>query len=305
MTGRLLVLEMDADAVSVVDPRTGTVVETVETAFNPHEVVVTPDGSKAYVACALGDEVDVLDTDTWEVTERLTHDTFDFPHGWALAGEHLYLAGTRSNRVYVVDWRADEIVDHFPVDGELTHMIEVTADGSTGYVANIGSDSVSVLDLDAREQVGGFDVGAGPEGIGLHPDEEHLYVANQDDDDLHVVDVTTEDYETVVELPLDRTPVRVVFSPDGEYALVANREGGTLSVVDPAFERGDRTVPWEVKRIRVGLWAGGIAFEPGGERAYVANNKTNDVSVVDMGSLEEIRRIDAVAHPDGIAYLER
>lgn len=308
MSDRLLVLNMDDDELAVVDPHSAVTERTVDTDFNPHEVAVTPDGSKTYVSCALGDTVDVIDNESWEVVERIVHDTFEFPHGWAVGEEHLYLAGTRSERVYLIDWRADEIVDHFETGRELSHMIEVTDDESTGYVANVGSDTVSVVDLQAREVTGEIEVGAGPEGIGLHPDEGYLYVANQDDDDLSVVDLDPDgeaDHETVLELPLGETPVRVVWTPGGETALVANREGGTLSFVDHEHERGGETMPWETKRIRVGLWAGGIAVDPDGHRAYVANNKTNDVSVVDLDAREELRRIHTGLHPDGIAYVER
>lgn len=301
--GKLLVLNMDADSVSVIDPGSGITEREIGTDFNPHEIVVTPDGSKSYVACALGNAVNVIDNDSFEVIERIEHDTFEFPHGLAVAGDELYLAATRSERVYAIDWRHDEIVDHFPTGQELSHMIEVTDDGTTGYVANIGSDTVSVVDLDAREVREHVEVGAGPEGIGLHPEERYLYVANQDDDALQVIDL--DDRETVAERRLGETPVRVVWTPDGRYALVANREGGTLSFVDHEFRRDGEWDPWEVKRIRVGLWAGGIAVGPDGHRAYVANNKTNDVSVVDLRAREEVRRIDTDLHPDGIAYLDR
>lgn len=307
MRDRLLVLAMEADRLSAIDPHSGVTLRTVDTDFNPHEVVVTPDGAKTYVTCASGNVVTVIDNDSFGVIERITHDTFDFPHGWAVGDQYLYLAGTRSERIYLVDWRADEIVDHFGTGQELSHMIAVTNDESTGYVANIGSDTVAIVDLDARRVVDSIPVGAGPEGIGLHPSEEYLYVANQDDDDLWVIDLDPSgeaDYETVVKLPLDETPVRVVWTPDGETALVANREAGTVSFVDHRHERGDRTVPWETKRIRVGLWAGGIAVDPDGHRAYVANNKTNDISVIDLDARAELRRIDTDLHPDGIAYLE-
>jgi YVTN family beta-propeller protein len=69
--------------------------------------------------------------------------------------------------------------------------------------------------------------------------------------------------------------------------------------------RLSKEIPWEVKRIRVGVWPGGTVFNHDGSYAYVANNKTNDISVIDMSTLKEVERIDVGVHPDGIAYLRK
>ena len=191
-------------------------------------------------------------------------------------------------------------------------MFAIDADETRGYVANIGSDSVSVIDLDEERVTATFPVGTEPEGIAFHEDSGQLYVANQDDDSLSVID--PDGYETKYELHLGTNPIRVVVSPDGRYVLVPNRHSDDLSVIDTTIER-DKTLtpdgelkeggrqPWEIKRLPVGVWPGGTVFNDDGSEAYVANNKTNDVSVIDMDTLEEVDRYDTGIHPDGIAYL--
>ena len=79
-------------------------------------------------------------------------------------------------------------------------------------------------------------------------------------------------------------------------AFTANRMSHDVSVIDTKRH-------WEIKRIPVGRWPGGIVFDPTGTRAYVANNKTNDVSVIDVQSLKEIQRFEAGIHPDGIGLI--
>lgn len=63
----------------------------------------------------------------------------------------------------------------------------MTDAGTRGYVANVGSNTMSVVDLEAREVLEHVPVGEGPEWIALHPDERHLYVANREGDDLRVL----------------------------------------------------------------------------------------------------------------------
>jgi YVTN family beta-propeller protein len=300
--GELLVLNKDDDTVDYLDADTGETLATVETDFNPHEVALSPDGDTAYLTCSLGNSLLFLDNEAREVRDRFEHELFEFPHGLAVresAGE-LWLASTYSSEVFVFDLDTEELLTTFPTHQQHSHMVTFSPDEETAYVANIGSDSVTVIDADERRVVADPPVGGGPEGIAVDPDTGEILVANQDDDDLSVLDPET--YEETSTAMLGTTPVRVVLGPEGRYALVANREGDDVSVVDTEFVRDGDRQPWEVKRIPVGIWPGGTVFDPSGERAFVANNKTNDVSVIDVASFEAVERFDAGIHPDGIAY---
>lgn len=303
--GELVVLNKDSDSVWYLDADTGERLGTVETDFNPHEVAVSPDGSRSFVTCSLGGSLLVLDNDDRAVIDRVEHEHFDFPHGLAVresAGE-LWLVATYSSRAFVFDLDTVEILDVFPTHQDKSHMVTLSPDESRAYVANIGSESVTVIDADARELVADPQVGEEPEGIAVDPDTGEVLVANQADDRLSLVDSDALTAETVS--LLGETPIRVVFKPDGRYAFVPNRESHDVSVVDTDFLRDGERTPWEIARIPVGRWPGGTTFEPSGERAFVANNKTNDVSVIDAESFEELTRFSADIHPDGIAYLDR
>jgi YVTN family beta-propeller protein len=300
--GELLVLNKDADSVWYVDADTGDHLGTVETEFNPHEVALSPDGDTAYVTCSLGDSLLFLDNESRSVRDRFEHDLFEFPHGLAVresAGE-LWLVSTYSSQVFVFDVDTEALLETFPTYQEMSHMVTFGPDEHRAYVANIGSDSITVVDADERSIVADPPVGEGPEGIGVDPDTGEVLVANQDDGDLSVVDPDTlADENTAL---LGTTPIRVVLDPEGRYALVPNRESDDVSVIDTEFVRdGDRR-PWEVARIPVGVWPGGTVFGPAGDRAFVANNKTNDVSVIDVDALAEVDRYDTDYHPDGIAF---
>ena len=300
--GELIVLNKDADTVWYVDADTGERLATVETDFNPHEVAVSPDGETAYVTCSLGNSLLILDNETREVRDRFEHEGFDFPHGLAVresAGE-LWLVSTYSSQVYVFDLETEALLETFPTDRDKSHMVALSPDEERAYIANIGSDDVTVVDCDDREIVGNPEVGEGPEGICVHP-EGGLLVANQEDARLSVLDPETlEDRGMAL---LGTTPIRVVASPDGRHVLVPNRESNDVSVIDTRHVRDDEVRPWEIARIPVGIWPGGTVFEPSGDRAFVANNKTNDISVIDLDAREEVERYEAGIHPDGIAYL--
>lgn len=299
---RLVVLNKDEDTISLVDPTTGETERRVETGFNPHEVAIGPDGDRVFVTCSLGGQLIAYDAADWSRLATIEHEHFDFPHGLAVrrGARELWLAATRSSRVFVIDVDELAIRSVFPTHQDKSHMIALDDDERLAYIANIGSDSVTVVDCEARRVLADPPVGEGPEGIAVHP-EAGVLVANQDDGYLTVLD--PDDLEEGGRALLGGTPVRVVLSPDGSVALVANRESNDVSVVDTAFDRGGEVRPWEVARIPVGTWPGGTVFAPDGERAFVANNKTNDVSVIDVAARREVERFGAGIHPDGIAYL--
>ncbi|MEZ3116187.1 YncE family protein [Halobaculum sp. MBLA0147] len=295
----LVVLNKDADSVWYLDADTGEHLATVETDFNPHEVVVTPDGDHAVVTCSLGDSLLVLDNASREVVHRFEHELFDFPHGLAIreSADELWLASTYSSQLFVFDLDSWELLETVPTHQEHSHMVTFSPDETTAYVANIGSDTISVVDADERRVVADPPVGEGPEGIATDPDTGEILVANQDDGRLSVLDPET--YESEVAL-LGETPIRVVVDPAGRYALVPNRESDDVSVIDTEFVRDGERRPWEVARVPVGIHPGGTVFDPDGGRAFTANNKTNDVSVIDTEARAEVARYDTGIHPDGI-----
>ena len=304
MSDALLVLNKDDDTMSVIDADTGETERVIETDFNPHEIAVTPDGSRAFVTCSLGGTLLAIDTGSWEVTHRLEHEHFEFPHGVAIreSADELWLAATYSSRIFVIDVDSVEILDVFPTHQDKSHMVALTPDESRAFVANIGSENVTAIDCAERRVLADPIVGEEPEGIEVHP-EAGVLVANQEDGMLSVLDPNT--FEPVGRALLGETPIRVVASPDGRHVLVPNREGDDVSLIDTRHERDGERRPWEIARIPVGIWPGGTVFAPDGSRAFVANNKSNDVSVIDAEAWAEVERYETGLHPDGIAYLER
>lgn len=295
-TGRLLVLNKDADTVSFIAAATGETLQTIPVDHNPHEVVVSPDAATSYVTNSGGNTLSIINNRKMAEAGRITHPDFRFPHGLGLTpdGRYLWLASTRSDRVIVFETSSMTAETVLPTGQSRSHMISPTPDWSRVYVPNIGSATVTVIDAAARAVVKHIPVGNGPEGVGVHPAGRDLYVANQHDNTLYVLDEGS--HGLAARLTLGTLPIRVAFTPDGRYALLPNRESGDLSIVDTA-RRG------EIKRIRVGVWPGGTVTDTRGAFAYVANNKTNDISVIDLGALKEVGRFDAGIHPDGMALV--
>lgn len=298
----LIVLNKDEDSIALVDIHKKEVVKTIPSDHNPHEVAVTADGKKTYVTCSLGNTIDVIDNERFEIIKRIKDPDFDFPHGVGITKEgFLYVAATYSNMVFKIDTLTDTIVHRFPTFEEHSHMISFTPDEKVLYVPNIGSNTITVVDPAEDKIATTIPVGNGPEGVAVHPNGASLYVANQHDNNLYVLNLPS--HELAFKRKIGACPIRIVFSPDGKYALIPNRESDDLSVILTEQQINGQTRPWEIKRIPVGKWPGGTVFNTDGSLAFVANNKTNDISIIDMKCLKEIGRIDVGIHPDGMTIV--
>lgn len=305
----LLVLNKDDRSVQIIDDVSGETTTTLPVGLNPHEAIVSPDGRVAYVSNAGDNTISIIDLDGPEVVGQIRDDHWRFPHGLEFTGDgkYLWVAVTRSHGIWIYERDPDDPTSHslvkvVPTQHRMSHMVHLSPDGGRAYVPNIESGVLTVFDTEAMEVISQIRVGPGPEGVAVHPLDGTIYVANQEDDTLYVLD--DRNYDRRHKLTLGSLPVRASFTHDGELVLVSNRYSHDISVISHRWDRATITHrPWEIKRIPVGRWPGQIVMAPDGNRAWVTNNKTNDISEIDLGTLTEVRRIPAGVHPDGMAWV--
>lgn len=139
----------------------------------------------------------------------------------------------------------------------------VTVGNNRAFVANQGSDSVSVIDLAAQVRLGDYPVGDRPVGIALAPDQSAVFVAELGDDNVRQLDPVT--LETVAVLNVPDRPYGLAFTPDGAHLLVTHLLRGEVSVI--MLAQGDALSA-------VATWANvapapAVIVNRAGDRAYL------------------------------------
>jgi YVTN family beta-propeller protein len=178
-SGTLLIGNKGEDTLGFVDLKTGREIGRVPTGKAPHEIAVSPDGRQAAVVSYGGKSIDIFDVASRRRLRTINLSPNEGPHGLVWLKDGRLLATTeRSRSLTLVDTRKRDAVAAISTGQEGTHMVAVSPDGRLAFTANIGSGTVSVLDLSARRKIRDITVGGAPEGIALTPDGETLWVAD-------------------------------------------------------------------------------------------------------------------------------
>lgn len=296
----LLVLNKEEASLAFADTVSGKVLGKVATGEGPHEVVVSGDGRLAFVSNygqrTPGSSISVVDIGTRKEVRRVELGSLRRPHGLAFADGKLYFTAEVNKLIGRYDPAAQQIDWLMGTGQNATHMVMANADASQLYTANIGSNSITVIE---RAGQAGWNntvipVGKGPEGMDLSADGKQLWTAHSQDGGVSVIDLATKKVLQTIDVRTKRSN-RLKFTPDGRLVLISDLAGGELVILDAASRR-------EVKRLTLGKNPEGILLAPDGSRAYVAVAGDNHIAVIDLKTFEVKGKLETGAGPDGMAW---
>jgi YVTN family beta-propeller protein len=147
---------------------------------------------------------------------------------------------------------------------------------------------VSAIDIQSQTVTTTIDqdLQDGPNGIAITPTGQYIYVTNEYDESVSVIDAATKPV-VFASIPVGKYPQGVAVAPNGEYAYVANESSDSVSIIDT----DTNTV---IDTLLDPSFDGptGVAFSNDGKVAYVTNTFNDTLSVIDTGSGEVIESID-------------
>ena len=294
----LLVCNKHEDTMSFVDPESLQSVTKIDTGPNPHEIVLSPDGRFAFLSnyAPPGNTISVIDLVHRRHVRQISTGTYSRIHGAAIAR-----------------------------DGRHAYF---TA-GQTGYLVEV--------DTRAHEVARGIPThGKISHMVAVSPDDERLYTANIETENVSVIDRLSG--ELLAQIPCGRGVEGMAFTPDGRFLWALNQEAGSISVISledhamtetfacpgmpvrvaftadgqlalvPSWtEQGELVIievasRSELKRLPVGSQAIGVVISPDGARAFVGCEHRDGVHVVDMESLSVVDRIHTGDGSDAMAF---
>ena len=154
--------------------------------------------------------------------------------------------------------------------------------GNRAYVANQGTNTVSVLDATTGAAVGNpIVVGSAPTGVAARPISSTVYVTNRTSGSVSVI--STVDNKVVNTITVGTQPESIVFNADGSRAYVTNYGSKSVSVIDTTLAQQPKVI---ATISNVGTNPRGIAYvqTANGPRVYVANSGAGTVSVINAST---------------------
>jgi YVTN family beta-propeller protein len=151
----------------------------------------------------------------------------------------------------------------------------VSPDRKSVYVANTGSDTVSVLNTadNTVAKTIALPHRSRPIGVAVSPSGRYLYTADGGANRVSVLDTGAK--RVVASVRVGTQPLSVAVAPDGKAVYAANSGSGDVSVIDARTNRVVRASP-------TGRFPSGVAVARGGASVYVTN-ELSGVTVINAG----------------------
>jgi YVTN family beta-propeller protein len=131
--------------------------------------------------------------------------------------------------------------------------------GALVYVANLGSDDVTVISLNTDTVVGTIPVGDGPSRLVATPDGTKVYVLNSNSQNISVIKTSTQAVDTTI--TVGTNPKSLAITPDGTKVYVTNTGSNDISIIDTTSDTVSGTLPLSNPD--------GVACTPSGSEVWV------------------------------------
>lgn len=297
----LLVTNADDDSLSVLDPASGALLDTLAVEARPHAVVVSPDRTTAVVSGsgrgAAGDSLCVID-----LTGNRLPATIALPASSERRQRPRDLQFLPDSERVLVTGDTDLLIVHLrsrrverTIDtGAIPHLVVTDRAAHRAFVVAKDSDTVTVFDLATGTKLADLRTGAGAEGLAVHPVRDELWVARAGADTISIIDLASG--ARVNDLHSRAQPGRVAFTPDGTRAVVTERSGNSVWVFD--VERRAA-----VAEIVLEHAPAAVVIDPQGRFAYVSEPAADRVSVIDLDQRAVVRSMPAGGAPGGLAFV--
>ena len=312
----LLALSKTDHTLSIVDPVTLKVIAKMPVGPDPHEVIASTDGTRAWVSNMLnsqGHELDVLDLVNHKALPSIDTAPMVGLHGLDFQGGKVWFTAQGAKSIGWLDPGTGKTEWIMGTGQDFTHLIRVMPGGQTIFVSNAQSASVSIIEY--REMppdpthparpgpaqrdwfVTTIPTSLGTEGFDVSPDWKELWTAAASDGKLWIIDTAHRKVAASIDAKLNGAN-RLKFTPDGKRVLVSILSTGDLFVYDVASRK-------EIKRVILGKGCAGILVDPDGSRAFVGCTAANYVAVVDLNTLTVTNHLDVGRGPDGLTWAKR
>lgn len=201
-----------------------------------------------------------------------------------IIAKSIYYTANEGGGITRIDAVTNAVIDTIPVDGTV-HNVQVSPNGKVlgatflpkmeGHGAMEMNGFALFFDIVTNNLIKKVEVGGHPAHIVFTQDGTYVLVANNESNNVTVIDAKT--YDVVKNVPTGKGPHGFRISQDSKIAYIANMGEDTISVIDIATLK-------DTKQITVGETPVTTGITKDGKTVAVTLNAENMLAVVDLAT---------------------
>ena len=318
-TSRIYIVNNAGTTISVIDPATNKVVETIPDIEVPKSVHSSPDGSRLYITIGSENSLDVLDRKTGKSIKRVpisghANDLAVTPDGTRV----LICIAETPGALDIIDTASLQKIKSIPMKSRL-HDVVVTADGKYAVAGSPEGKFAAFFDLKTEQLAGvmDFDQGVMPLALEKGPDGSgrRLFLQLNQLNGFAVVDFAKRREVTRIKLPDEPKGFAsggapshgMEVAPDGKTLWVTSRPANSVFVYSLPDLKLLGNVPLPVLNLPgkrpIGASPNWVTFTADSRTVYIANRAIRSVTAIDVKTMKQVAVIPVGESPDRISTL--
>ncbi|MGW6140722.1 YVTN family beta-propeller repeat protein [Streptomyces sp. NPDC055144] len=293
---RVYVPNTESDTVSVIDPKTYKVIETIDVGNQPQHVVPSWDMKTLWVNNDKGNTLTPIDPKTGKAGKTVdVHDPYNLY--FTPDGKYSIVMASLDRELVFRDAHTMKQVKTVPVSCYGVNHADFSADGRYFIVSCEFSGELLKVDTAKMKVVGQERLpfaGAMPQDVKISPDGKTFYIADMVANGMWVLD--GKKFTTPKLLPTGKGAHGLYVSRDSREMYISNRGEGTISIFD--FAKNKLTKKWTLP--------GGGSPDMGGVSSdgkilWLSGRYDSEVYAIDTRTGKQIARIPVGDGPHGLA----
>ncbi|RSS84228.1 YncE family protein [Streptomyces sp. WAC06614] len=293
---RIYVPNTNSNTVSVIDPASYKVIDTIPVGVQPQHVVPSWDLKTLWVNNNRGHTLTPINPATGEAGEPVeVHDPYNLY--FTPNGKYAVVMASLDRELVFRDPHTMDRVKTVPVTCFGVNHADFSADGRYFIVSCEFSGELLKVDTEKMEVVGQQKLpyeGAMPQDVKISPDGKTFYVADMMADGMWVLSGDT--FDTPRLLPTGKGCHGLYVSRDSREMYVSNRGEGSISVFD--FTAKKLTKKWELPD-GGSPDMGGVSAD--GKVLWLSGRYNSEVYAIDTATGKQLARIPVGDGPHGLA----
>lgn len=227
--GQLFVANLSSNDLHVIDTTTLQVRAHIETAIQPLDMALSPNGKTLYATNSGTNALTIVDIALGQARTVVLASTIEGLYGVAATADEIFTTDIAGSRVLVLSPQG-RITDRIPVPPK-PRSLALAPDGQTLYVTSMDTGQLTAIRVADATIARATDLGvSGTFAIAASSDGRKLYLTAHEEGALLVVDAASGTLHK--KLAIGRNPRSIAFSPDGRQVYVTSSFSNEIHIVD-------------------------------------------------------------------------